>query len=428
MDGNLPSIIWETAMPAPKPPSYRRKKIGSYDYAVVSVGKRDYYLGEYGSKESQAEYKRLIAEWSSGNLKRPGGDTSVNEVLLTFWRHAEMHYRDPDGNPTSELANFQYALEPVKEVYGHTRAADFDSLALETVRNKMVEAGHCRTRVNRDVQRIKHAFRWAASKRLISASVSQLLDTVEGLRKGRTPAHETEPVRPVAEEVVTATLPFLRPQPAAMAQLQLLTGMRPGEVVIIRMIDLDRSGKVWMYRPRRHKTEHHGHGRTIMIGPRGQEVLKPWLLRFDKESYIFSPTEAEAQRSVERHAARRTPGVDKRPRKSKRKRRPGEHYTVDTYSRAIRRACIKADAAARASAIAEGMPADEAKDKVFVPHWHPNQLRHTKATEIRREAVRFGMDGRDAARVVLGHRSPQVTEVYAEIDTKRAAEVMEKLG
>jgi integrase len=54
--------------------------------------------------------------------------------------------------------------------------------------------------------------------------------------------------------------------------------------------------------------------------------------------------------------------------------------------------------------------------------WRPNQLRHTKATELRREC------GLDAARAVLGHRSPQITEVYAEIDLAKAAQVMEKLG
>jgi integrase len=54
--------------------------------------------------------------------------------------------------------------------------------------------------------------------------------------------------------------------------------------------------------------------------------------------------------------------------------------------------------------------------------WTPNQLRHTKATEIRREA------GLDAARAVLGHRSPAITEVYAELDTAKAAEIMERLG
>jgi hypothetical protein len=34
----------------------------------------------------------------------------------------------------------------------------------------------------------------------------------------------------------------------------------------------------------------------------------------------------------------------------------------------------------------------------------------------------------DAARVVLGHPSPAITEVYAELDIAKAAEVMERLG
>jgi integrase len=54
--------------------------------------------------------------------------------------------------------------------------------------------------------------------------------------------------------------------------------------------------------------------------------------------------------------------------------------------------------------------------------WHPHQLRHAKATEIRRE---FGLD---EARAVLGHRTPVVTEVNAEIDQAKAAAVMERLG
>jgi integrase len=57
-----------------------------------------------------------------------------------------------------------------------------------------------------------------------------------------------------------------------------------------------------------------------------------------------------------------------------------------------------------------------------VPHWHPHQLRHTKATEVRKEA------GLDAARAVLGHRSPVITEHYAELDVSKAADVMERLG
>jgi integrase len=59
---------------------------------------------------------------------------------------------------------------------------------------------------------------------------------------------------------------------------------------------------------------------------------------------------------------------------------------------------------------------------VGIVPWHVNQLRHTKATEIRRTS------GLDAARAVLGHRSPEVTEVYAEVDQAKAAEIMGRIG
>lgn len=83
---------------------------------------------------------------------------------------------------------------------------------------------------------------------------------------------------------------------------------------------------------------------------------------------------------------------------------------------AIVRACHKEDRLAH-----EKDPAIPA-DHVVIPAWHPHQLRHNKATEIRREARL------DAARAVLGHRSPAVTEVYAEVDTAKASEIMGRLG
>jgi hypothetical protein len=61
-------------------------------------------------------------------------------------------------------------------------------------------------------------------------------------------------------------------------------------------------------------------------------------------------------------------------------------------------------------------------DKAKVPRWHPHQLRHNAATWLRKE---FGLD---IARVVLGHRSPQITEHYAEIDFGKTQEIMGRVG
>ncbi len=46
--------------------------------------------------------------------------------------------------------------------------------------------------------------------------------------------------------------------------------------------------------------------------------------------------------------------------------------------------------------------------------WHPHQLRHNAAAELRKE---FGLE---AGRIILGHCSAVITEVYAEKDEHQA--------
>ena len=433
-------------------PSYRLHKQSGQ--AIVTLPdrlgrRRDVLLGEYGTPESRAEYARVLAEWEAGGqrLASAGGDRSpdlsVNELLLAYIQFCEGYYRHADGTPTSETDNIRLALRPLKRLYGHSPATAFDSLALEALREEMIHGGRCRNRVNKDISRVRRMFRWAASKRLVPDSVHVSLATVEGLKAGRSAARETAPVRPVAEAVVEATLPHLSPQVAAMVQLQLLTGMRPGEVVGMRSMDLEMNGNVWTYRPGseqglhgKHKTAHRGQDRVILIGPRAQEVLRPWL-RLNLTEYLFRPQEAMEQYRAELRRNRKTPltpSQSHRRPKMEPKRAPSDHYRVSSYDHAVMDACDAVfpppEPLARlggetqkkwlARIGMEGLA--EVKRWQKAHRWHPNQLRHTKATELRRE---FGLD---AARAVLGHRSPQITEVYAELDMNRASEVMEKLG
>src|SRR5262249_32834886 len=160
--------------------------------------------------------------------------------------HAQTYYRHPDGTPTSELADYKLSLRPLRQLFGHTPARDFDAPALEAVREQMIGAGLCRGVINQRIRRLQRMFRWAASKKLVPVALYQEICTLEPLQRGRSRARETEPVEPVADAVVQATLPFLLPPVAAMVQLQSHSGMRPGEVVILRGIDLDTTGKVWL--------------------------------------------------------------------------------------------------------------------------------------------------------------------------------------
>jgi len=249
-----------------KVPSYRRHKQSGQ--AVVTLtngsgGRQDILLGKYGTAASHAEYARVIAEWEAAarSLSTPSAvsDLSINELMAAFWKHAEQHYRRPNGTKTQELADFKLSLRPLKHLYGKTAAKQFGPLALKAVRQLMIEGYEhpkygpqrplARGVINQRIGRIRRLFGWAVENELVFPSALHGLQSVRGLQKGRSPARETAPVRQVAVACVEAVLPYLRSQVAAMVQLQLLTGMRPGEVVVMRPIDLDTTGRVWLYRP-----------------------------------------------------------------------------------------------------------------------------------------------------------------------------------
>jgi integrase len=216
---------------------------------------------------------------------------------------------------------------------------------------------------------------------------------------------------------VEATIPFLPTVVADMVRVQRLTGARPGEICQMRPCDIDRSGEVWKYRPADHKTAYRGRERTIYLGPKAQAVLLPYLSR-DTQTACFSPADSEAKRHVEQRKKRitRVQPSQRNRRKAKPKRMPRTAYTKDSYQRAIARAVVKANAERTKEA------ADMGIEPILLPHWHANQLRHSKATEVRRE---FGLE---AAQVSLGHAKADVTQVYAERDAKLAVEVARKIG
>jgi len=405
----------------PRVPSYRRHRPSGQ--AVVTLNGRDFYLGKWNTKASRAEYDRLIRGWLAADRRLPSSETglTVAELALRYWRFAKRYYRK-DGRPTAEVAGIRVALRILRRTYGPNLVADFGPRKLKALQTQMIELGHCRAYANANLHRVRRAFRWGVAEELVPAAVHQALKAVPGLRKGRTEAREAEPVRPVADDVVDATLPHLTEVVADMVRFQRVTGCRPAEVCLVRPCDVDTSGDVWIYRPESHKTEHHGRERIICIGPKGQDVLRPYLLR-PADSYCFSPIDSERKRLADRHARRRTPlSCGNRPgsnRKRRPKRRPRDRYDTNTYRRSIHRAVELANRNRLKEAKKNGTPQ---RDVELLPKWSPNRLRHTAATEIRK---RFGLE---AAQVTLGHATADVSQIYAERDLTLAAEVMRKIG
>ena len=417
-----------------KPAYFRHRPSGQ---ARVRIDGKDHYLGPIDSDDSWTRYDALTEDWARRQTVSHSTLT-IDQLALRFLAYAKTYYVK-NGQETTEVACIRGALRPLVRSCGTQLAAGFGPLKLKAVRESMIQAGGTRSTINKYVQRIRRLFRWAAENELVPVTVYQGVATVRGLAKGRTAAPETKPVKAVPLKSIEAIRPHVGRHVWGMVQLQLLTAARPGEVVSMRLGDLDTGGPIWEYVPRSHKTEHRDKSRVIWIGPRGQAVLREFLSQalaadLAAEAFLFSPTDAEAERGRQRRKDRKspmTPSQAARRPKHRAERRPKDRYTVASYRRAIERGCE----------LAFGMPpelrrfprdlapAEKAQRRTLgagwrrANCWHPNQLRHSAGTFLRRE---FGLE---AARVILGHaRHVETTEIYAEADLKRAREIMGTVG
>lgn len=242
-------------------------------------------------------------------------------------------------------------------------AESFGPKALRRLRDGLVAEGLARSTINGYVGAIKRVFKWAVSEEMIPPATYQALASVTGLTVGRCDAVEPEPVGPVAVEAVEATCAVLDKDTADVLWLQMYTGARPGEILKLRPCDIDRSGEIWEATLKAHKTAHKGRARTLYFGPRAQEILKPRMLTFMQDVPMFRMTETALRSRVYRGCAR-----------------------------------------------------------AGVARWHPNQLRHTAATLVRKA---YGLE---AAQVILGHASADMTQIYAEKNADAARAVIKEIG
>ena len=180
----------------------------------------------------------------------------------------------------------------------------------------------------------------------------------------------------------------------------------------------------------------------VFLGPKARKIVSSFL-KPDLSAYLFSPADAGADQREKRHLARKTPmscgnvpgsNVQRRPRK-----KPRDHYGVDSYPRAIKYACERAfplpehlqqmrlpngKRETRSAWTARLTAAQKKEIKAWrkAHDWHPHQLRHTAATNFRKN---FGLE---PAQVIVGHKTLTVTQVYAEKNVEAAMRVMSEVG
>lgn len=352
-------------------PSYRLHK--PTGQAIVVIKRKFYYLGKYGTEESKLKYEKIIGEYllkgraAPATPKPTDGQITVRQLLAMYLVHCETYY-SRDGELTQEYDEHRYLAAKCDPLVGRIAVEEFTPAVLDALRTAWVDSGNSRKYNNQMSGRLVRAFKWGVAKELVPASTWLQLRAVEGLKRGRCGAPDKPQVRPVSDDLVDAALEHMPDDVADMIRLQKFTAMRPGEVWFLRPADVDRSGAIWQYRPQKHKTWHHGKQRVIYIGPRAQEILRPYLLRPADELCFRRPS--------------------------------GKKWERSSYRAAVHLACSRAG----------------------VSKFNPNQLRHSSGTQVR---SKFGLDG---AQVALGHSHASVTQIYAELNHAKAEEIAKKLG
>jgi integrase len=333
---------------------------------------------------------------------------SVSELCAIWADHCREYYRHPDGTPTSMATNAVLAVRLFRDLYGNAAVAELTHADMLQLRDALVRSGVARTTVNRRLWCVKYMIEWALDEAIIPATVKAELTQVRGVKRGRTNAPERQPVRPVDDATIAATVAHMMPNTADMVRVHRLTGMRPCELCSLRWSLIDTSRTPWVYRvpPEVNKNDWRGElgqPRVVCIGPKARAILDRHKGGGDVP---FSPVLAFGEWLEARRAARVTPIYGKPKDAPPVPRVLGEHWTTDAYTKTIRAACGKAK----------------------ITPWGANRLRHTFGTEVRRE---FGLE---AARAVLGHTGGgSVTDVYtfdalADEMVRKAAPAVEALG
>ena len=199
-------------------PSLRLHKASGRAYVVLN-GKA-VYCGKHGTPEAEQQYHQAIAEWLAAGRQLPAkpATITVKEVLSRFWTHAEQYYRTETDGRVKELEQFRLAVRPLKDLYAETRAAEFGPRAVKTVRKRMIEMGWCRPYINKQMNRIRHVFKWAAGDELVPGEILHALRAV--------PAAKAAPPTKKSRKNTTSTPRRPTPGPLLAPQNAEGVGMR----------------------------------------------------------------------------------------------------------------------------------------------------------------------------------------------------------
>ena len=176
-------------------PAYRKHASGQ---ATGRLQGQDYYLGIFDLPGSHRAYQEIIGRYLlTGEVPKPAPkkpepeDDAITMAILAakFLEHAKNYYQR-----SNEYANYRLALQPVVQLYGDWKVAEFTCLEFRRCQDWWLTRGASRQYINAQSKRLRAVLKWATSWRLYPAALLTEVQAVPGLKAGRTSARECQPV------------------------------------------------------------------------------------------------------------------------------------------------------------------------------------------------------------------------------------------
>lgn len=362
------------------------------------INGKEHWLGRYGTPECERRYRALIADWARGTADAPTPPVPVNRMTIAdaLAQYLIEIRGDDTGEKLRKNARWWLARSMANDVapLSAVRLTDigpkvFANWVAQVAGKEIERKGETTTRTITQVRKIIAEFlrliEWCVAEELIGPEKLVGLRAVKRLPTSA--ARPPEYRSPVDEERYRLIYEHLPPVFAAIVTILRHSAARPSEVLQMTPseIDMDSEPGVWLLIPKRHKTMRYGRPKCIVLGPRCQEALRPWLTGTAQDDRIFTP---EAVNRVRAPNAIRT----RRYRKAA--------IVAQDIHRSVAKACREAG----------------------IEPWVPYQLRHTSLTEFRHAG------GLDAAQQQGGHTSVSMTERYAAADRSKAIAAAKLVG
>jgi integrase len=399
---------------------------GTLTWNVTWRGKRRWCFGNAQKRESHKKYIQFRSEYiaekeKACTLASPvGGGDAIPDAFNTSCDipsnytlpayqvgdmvEAFLDWAKPISSPESYTHDRLCAKWVLKSGYGNCPVNEFSPKKLKDVRQRMIKGGTlCRKQINAYKNRIIRMFAWAVEEEMLDKpEVVMALKCVKNLRRGEQGTRDNPETESVPEDVVRRTLPFLVAIVAVMVQLQWLLGLRPRNVFMMRVGEIDRSREqetgLWYYKPGSYKTERYIGKVTFPLGRAEQALIAPYLKGKKADAAVFSYREYIAEKKALKREGRTSkvpPSQAARDKRNKGRKYP-EFFDRVTYRNTIQYGIKAANAAG-----------------VDVPHWTPYRLRNSAATVI---ALEHGIE---AAQAQMVHRSVAQTRGYSDDQTVR---------